>query len=167
MKNAIRGLMGAGVVVAAGAFATSADAAIITLSGVCSQQAEGSNGLGNCTKTASYNDDSNLLTITLKNTSPAANGGFITADAFNLPENRFGDIGNEFCDDRQQLRIRSKFGDFSVAPNGSRGVLISTGGDFLGSGSPANGLGVNESATFTRHSRQRPHGCPVQNVLPL
>jgi hypothetical protein len=51
------------------------------LLGVCSGQLE---GLGDCTKSAEYDAATNILTIILTNTSPAANGGFLTADAFNL-----------------------------------------------------------------------------------
>ena len=148
MTNVIRGLMSAGVLVVAGAFVNSAEAATITLSGVCAQQADGSSGLGNCTKTASYNDVTNLLTITLTNTSPAANGGFITADAFNLPELDSEILVTNFLSTDTNFGF-DQTGNFSVAPNGFRGVLISTGGGFTGDGSPSVGIGTNESATFT------------------
>jgi hypothetical protein len=51
------------------------------LLGVCSGQLE---DLGDCTKSAEYDAATNILTIILTNTSPAANGDFLTADAFSL-----------------------------------------------------------------------------------
>ena len=50
-------------------------------------------GLGNCTEIVSFDATTNILKITLQNTSPAGNGGFLTADAFNLGAAANPDIG--------------------------------------------------------------------------
>src|SRR5262245_65656468 len=60
------------------------------LVGFCSGQ---ESGLGHCVKTVNYNSVTNVLQITLQNTSPPANGGFLTADAFNLGAASTPDIG--------------------------------------------------------------------------
>src|SRR5262245_58027968 len=58
--------------------------------GLCSGQ---ESGLGHCVKTVAYNAATNVLQISLQNTSPPANGGFLTADAFNLGAANTPDIG--------------------------------------------------------------------------
>src|SRR5262249_1088528 len=54
-----------------------------TLIGICGPMTAEPQQLGFCQKTLTISGSS--LTITLTNTSPAGNGGFIVADAFNLP----------------------------------------------------------------------------------
>ena len=124
------------------------------LLGVCSGQLE---NLGECTKSAEYDATTNILTIILKNTSPAANGGFLTADAFDLGAADTDDIQvTAFTGDPVSTDITlspsplpSGGGDISVSPFGSREfVLSSTSGDWLGGGSPNGGIPVGASATF-------------------
>ena len=124
------------------------------LLGVCSGQIE---HLGECTKSVEYDADTNILTIILTNTSPAANGGFLTADAFSL--------GAAGTDDIQVTAFTGDpvFTDFELFPNilPSGGVDIdvnpfsdrefvisSTDLDWLGGGSPNGGIPVGASATF-------------------
>jgi hypothetical protein len=60
-----------------------------TLVGYCSDPLE---NLGQCNKTVTYDSTTKTLTITPENTSPAANGGFLTADAFDLGAPASADI---------------------------------------------------------------------------
>ena len=124
------------------------------LLGVCSGQLE---GLGECTKSAEYDPTTNILTIILANTSPAANGGFLTADAFDLGAAATDDIQvTAFTGDPvftafalSPSPLPSGGGGISVNPFGSREFLISaTAGDWEGGGSPNGGIPVGASATF-------------------
>ena len=78
------------------------------LLGVCSGQNE---ALGECTKSAEYDPTTNILTIILSNTSPAANGGFLVADAF--------DLGAAATDDIQVTAFTGDpgFTDFALSPS--------------------------------------------------
>jgi PEP-CTERM motif len=122
--------------------------------GFCSGQLE---GLGQCTKTVAYNSTTNILTLTLANTSPAANGGFLTADAFNLGLPATADIqvvsftGDvDFPAFALNPGAPSSGGNISVSPFGDREFVISaTNGAWLGGGNPSGGIPVGDSATFT------------------
>jgi hypothetical protein len=118
--------------------AATARADVFTLSGSCDSDLPGL-----CTKSASFDTTNNRLTITLTNTSPAANGGFITADAFDLPA---GVTGTLFSTTDADFALTS--GNINVAPNGTRNTLISTSGDYEGGGQPSVGIGTGQSATF-------------------
>jgi hypothetical protein len=116
--------------------------------GFCSGQLE---GLGQCTKTVAYDSNTNILTLTLANTSPAANGGFLTADAFNLDAQVVSFTGDpDFPAFALNPGAPSSGGSISVSPFGTREFVISaTGGDWLGGGNPSGGIPVGDSATFT------------------
>ncbi len=99
---------------------------------------------------ATVNITGNVITITLTNTSPALNGGFITAGAFNLAP---GTVVNTFVTTNANFEL---FGAAptgwtgNVAPDGARTHLISaTGNDYNGGGSPNGGTGVGATVTFT------------------
>jgi len=119
-----------------------------TLSGICGPVSAESPQVGFCSKTLSISGS--LLSITLTNTSPAANGGFIVADAFNLPQGvsaSFGSSTNANFDTFLE-------GTISTSPFGSRTDIISLGGNannaFEGAGgNPAGGIAVGQSATLT------------------
>ena len=123
------------------------------LLGVCSGQLE---SLGECTKSAEFDPTTNILTIILSNTSPAANGGFLVADAFDLGAADTDDIqvtaftGDPVFTDfaLSPSPLPSGGGDNSVNPFGSREFLISTSADWEGGGSPNGGIPVGASATF-------------------
>src|SRR5438105_3023309 len=90
------------------------------------------------------------LTIALTNTSPAANGGFLTAEALNLPGNvqitAFQATDAEFG---LFPVLPSAGGAFNVQPFGQRAFLISAqGATFEGGGQP-QGLAPGETALFT------------------
>lgn len=85
------------------------------------------------------------LTITLANTSPAANGGYITASAFNIGTAQL--LAGSFSTTDSDFGL---FGSTSVSPYGTRDTLISsTNGQWLGGGFPGNGIGVGQTATFS------------------
>jgi len=96
------------------------------------------------------NDTSASIVVNLTNTSPVANGGYLTAFAFNNPNNsitgatlsstspNFGLIGTP---DFDNTISGSPFGDFDAG--------ASTGGSWLGGGNPTTGIAVGSSETFT------------------
>lgn len=99
---------------------------------------------------ASVSLSGNTFTITLTNTSPAANGGFLTAVAFNLTP---GTTVNNFTTTNGNFAL---FGPAptgwtgSVSPDGSRTHLISaTGNDYNGGGNPSGGTPTGGTVTFT------------------
>ena len=110
--------------------------------------------------TVSFDVVGNVLTIDIENTSDVANGGFLTALAF--------DLGAPATADIQALSFLSTDAAFtlvpappsfgaiapgiSVSPDGEREfVITATPGTqpWLGGGSPDGGLAPGESATFT------------------
>ena len=108
----------------------------------------GADGPGQCS--ATVNITGNILTITLTNTSPPANGGFITAVALNLAP---GTVINNFTTTDASFAL---FGPAptgwtgSVAPDGTRTHLISaTGNDYNGGGNPSDGTPTGATVTFT------------------
>ena len=99
---------------------------------------------------ASINITGNVVTITLTNTSPGANGGFLTAAAFNLTP---GTVINNFTTTNANFAV---FGPAptgwtgNVSPDGTRTHLISaTGNDYNGGGNPSGGTPTGASVTFT------------------
>lgn len=110
--------------------------------GICDGDAPGT-----CTKSVALSG--NTLTITLTNTSPSANSGFITADAFDLAGaatiTAFSTTNANFS----LTGLNTTGGAISVSPLGTREFLISTGGQFEGGGSPTGGIATGASATFT------------------
>jgi hypothetical protein len=114
----------------------------------------GESGLGSFTGTLTFTALTNTtgtLTVSLTNTSPAANGGFLTAFALNNPNNQITSI-TSFAD-------APSGGTFSLLPLTNNGISgspfgdfdfgASTGNGFLGGGSPNNGIAVGGSDTFT------------------
>lgn len=110
--------------------------------------------LGHFTGTMTYTDinaTSATLTIQLTNTSPPANGGFITGFVFNNPGNAISGV-TSFSSTNSNFGLIS--GPITVngvngAPFGQFDVGASTGGSFEGQGSPNGGIAVGSSATFT------------------
>jgi hypothetical protein len=150
-------LLLATAILVAGGLSTSLSHA--TTIGVCDTDLPGL-----CTKSVTLSGSS--LTIILTNTSPAANGGFITADAFDLAGAATVTAFNSTDADFTLLpALGSTGGAFSVAPNGVREFLISTGGAFEGGGPPSAGLAVGESATFTLTLGGTFSGVTEANVL--
>ncbi len=104
---------------------------------------------GILTYTASTNTAA-TLNISLTNTSPAANTGYITAFVLNNPNNQITTISS-FTD-------APGSGSFSLisltnngingAPNGQFDFGATTGGSFEGGGAPSAGIAVNASDSF-------------------
>ena len=118
-----------------------------TLIGICGPLTVEPQQLGFCEKSLTISGSS--LTITLTNTSPADNGGFIVADAFNLP----GGVSATLTSTTNLNFDTFLQGAVNTAPFGTRTDIISLGGNFNNAfegagGSPAGGIGVGQSATF-------------------
>jgi hypothetical protein len=135
--------LGLGALVLVGLASGTARADVV---GVCTDVA-GQSGAGACSKTV--NITGTTVTITLTNTSPAANGGFITADAFNFTA---GTVVSSFTS-TGNTNFTFAQGSFTVEPANAlgapRNALVSIGGDFEGGGQPSLGIGVGQSAIFT------------------
>jgi hypothetical protein len=119
-------------------------------------------GLGDFTGSFDFsatNDTTATITVVLTNTSPAANGGFLTAFAFNNPSDlitgaalttsspasNFVLIGGPtYGGDFQDDVDGEPFGDFDIGAS-----TDSVGGSWAGGGAPSLGLGVGVTGTFT------------------
>ncbi len=113
----------------------------------------GDGNRGDFTGSLSYsyaNATNATLVVTLTNTSPVANGGYLTAFALNNPGNLITGITLSASDiDFSLLGGPSFNNSISTAPYGSFDVGASTGGGLLGGGDPSIGLGVGATGTFT------------------
>lgn len=105
----------------------------------------GTEGLGSYTGSLEYVAADQLLKISLTNTSPAANGGYITGFVLNTPDGA----------NLSSISFTSSDADFNLlsgfiggSPFGSFDLGASITTSFLGGGAPQPGLGVGQSATF-------------------
>ena len=110
-------------------------------------------GIGNFLGEISYfvaDPQTGMLILTIENTSPLANGGYITAIVFNNPENRIDSItlssSNPYFSliglpDFDNRILASPFGFFDI------GISL-YGGSFEGFGNPDYGIAVGERETF-------------------
>ncbi|AGA25977.1 hypothetical protein [Singulisphaera acidiphila] len=90
------------------------------------------------------------LTITLTNTSPVANGGYLTAFVLNNPGNMITGISLTSAPANFTLLGTPPFQDgINGAPNGQFDFGVSTGNGFEGGGSPSKGLAVGATGIFT------------------
>ena len=135
---------------------TTALASLLALSAVASANAvsiSGTGSLGSFTGNLTFSATTSTmgtLNISLTNTSPAANSGFITALVLNNPNNQITSISS-FTD-------APGGGSFSLialtnngvpgAPNGQFDFGATTGGNFEGGGTPKAGITVNASDSF-------------------
>ena len=142
--------------------ATPSDAGLIT-----SYSGASESGLGSFTGSIVVTDNTATaatITVMLTNTSPVANGGYITAFAFNDPGTAGGGditgVSSFTATDPDgggsgvafTLLGGPTFSDsINASPFGSFYIGASLpGGDFQGGGgNPNQGIGVGESATFT------------------
>lgn len=112
----------------------------------------GLNGLGNYSGTFDYvpvDATHGTLNITLKNTSPAGNGGYLTAFAFNNPGQRITGATLWSSDvDFQLLGAPSFNNGVNGAPYGRFDIGASTGHSFGGGGNPDQGIAVGHSDDF-------------------
>jgi hypothetical protein len=101
------------------------------------------------------------LTISLTNVSPVANGGYITAVAFNDPNKAAGTDGRTAVD-FTKVTLASGPANFSLigstaltsqnsisgSPYGGFDLAASNSTAVLGGGTPTTGVGVNQTGTF-------------------
>lgn len=99
--------------------------------------------------------------VKLTNTSPVANGGFITGFAYNLPGSisgatltstynpATGQNFNLIGGGTYKNTVRDYSDDLNSSPFGRFDIGAAVGGDLLGTGTPSNGLAPTESGTFT------------------
>ncbi len=106
---------------------------------------------GDFTGSLTYNANSTTsarLSVALMNTSPIANGGFLTGFVFNNPANLItGITGTSFTNTKFQLLGLSDNG-ISASPYGGFDMGAALGGNFLGGGNPNFGISVNDTAEF-------------------
>jgi hypothetical protein len=109
----------------------------------------GESGLGLFEGSLTYSllKDSALLTIQLKNTSPVAVGGYITALAFNNP---MGSItGASYSDANFSLLGGPGYSNgINGMPLGYFDLGAGMGGDWMGGGDPKPGIGVGQTKSF-------------------
>ena len=92
------------------------------------------------------------LEVVLTNTSPAANGGFLTAFVFNNPQDRITGATLTASNAHFALLGAPPFHNgINGASFGHFDLGASTGGSFEGGGNPGGGIGVGQTATFTFH----------------
>jgi len=123
------------------------DVSQATLTGLCGPLTSEQAQLGFCQKSLTISGS--WLMILLSNTSPEVNGGFIVADAFNLPDRVAATLFSTSNPDFTTFLE----GNVQTAPFGTRTDVISVGGDvntaFTGTGNtPNDGIGVGQSAQF-------------------
>lgn len=88
------------------------------------------------------------LTVELTNTSPLANGGYITAFAFNNPGNLLLTAYDYVVPGNSIYFISSANNGINAQPYGYFDFLASTGDSFEGGGAPQAGIAVNGFAQF-------------------
>ncbi len=95
--------------------------------------------------------NSSKLIVTLKNISPAANGGYLTAFVFNNPGNLINRVSLSATDPDFVLMGANNFNNsIKAAPYGYFDVgASSTGGAFEGGGNPSKGIAVDTTEIFT------------------
>jgi hypothetical protein len=113
----------------------------------------GVEGLGSFTGNLSYTPidaHTATLTISLTNTSPAANGGYLTALVFNNPGNDITGVSLATTAAAFQVLGAPSFkNSISASPYANFDIGASTGQGFLGGSGPKTGLAPGQSATFT------------------
>lgn len=110
--------------------------------------------LGDFTGEFTYNasnSTSAALTVKLTNTSLAANGGYLTAFAFNNPNNLISAVALMSTDPDFELLGGPVFDNnvISASPYGNFDIGASISKAFQGGGNPQRGIGVGSTETFT------------------
>ena len=135
---------------------TTALASLLALSVMASSHAvpiSGTGTLGSFTGDLTYNATNytmGTLNISLTNTSPAANGGFITAFVLNNPNNQITSISS-FADapgSGSFSLIGLTNNGVNAAPNGQFDFGATTRDGFQGGGQPSAGIAVGASDSF-------------------
>jgi hypothetical protein len=109
----------------------------------------GAGPVGSFVGTLEYDASALKLLIELTNTSPLSNGGYITAFAFNNPGDAIEDVSLSSTDADFGLIGGSDFNDdVKVSPFGDADIGASVTNQWLGGGSPNNGIAVGQTARF-------------------
>ena len=137
----------------------SARAAFVADSTVNIQGTTATSGPGYFTGTVSVDNLSKTsadVQVTLTNTSPIANGGYITGFAFNLPTPGVTSAGLTSAAPASFTQVGGgapdtvgNYDEVAGSPYGYFDVGAAVGGDLLGGGSPVGGIAVNQTGTFT------------------
>jgi hypothetical protein len=129
---------------------SSAQAGPITLTG---NPSASTSNLANFTGSLTYTDFSPIgasVTISLTNTTSAAQGGFLTGFVFNNPGNSITGVSLSGTNANFKLIGGTSFQNtINGAPFGTFDIGAALGANFLGGGSPNGGIPVGGSATFT------------------
>lgn len=95
-------------------------------------------------------DNTAKVTVVLKNTSPSANGGYMTGFAFNNPDNLITDVDFFSSDKDFGLLGGSDFQNkIKGDPFGRFDIGVSVTKQLLGGGSPVPGIPVGATETFS------------------
>jgi hypothetical protein len=111
----------------------------------------GLTGLGFYTGTIAYtaaDAGHATLTVTLTNTSPAANGGYLTGFVLNNPGNQITGVSLAGPAGFTLLGGPKFNNEINAAPFGRFDLGAAVGGSFEGGGKPLSGLGVGQTGTF-------------------
>lgn len=112
----------------------------------------GTGTLGHYTGSFSYSSTSATeatITFSILNTSPALNGGFLTAIVFNNPDDLITGVSLSSAPTNFQLLGAAGFSNgINASPYGQFDIGASTSSSFQGGGAPSNGLGVGVSGSF-------------------
>lgn len=93
--------------------------------------------------------DSGTLRISLTNTSPAANGGYLVGFVFNTPVGIYYNGSYEFSGPSESIFLVTYANNgINGAPYGQFDILAATSDSFTGGGAPQAGLPVGGFATF-------------------
>jgi hypothetical protein len=147
MKTYTRSILLFPLAIALGLYPAQARADLIPLAGEV-----GLSGLGSYQGSLSYESSDAqhaTLTIVLQNTSPAANGGYLTAFVFNNPGDKITAASLAGPAHFSLLGDSGFHNGINGAPFGQFDLGASTGGSFEGGGQPSKGLGVGATGTFT------------------
>lgn len=134
--------------IAAASFGVSTASA--DLINIGSEIAASEHSLGHFTGTLNYlpsGANAATVIITITNTTPVANGGYITALALWSTSNAGG--GSMSFVSSSDGAFGGLSGPVNGPPFGDYATGASTGGGWTGGGSPSQGLAIGESATFT------------------
>jgi hypothetical protein len=102
----------------------------------------GEGDLGSFTGLFDYQPEASKLSISLTNTSPADNGGYITGFVFNF------DTPFSLSLDSSTAGAFEFVSDEPASPYGTFDYGAALGGDFLGGGNPTDGIAVGQTRTF-------------------
>jgi PEP-CTERM motif len=137
---------------------------------IIADTASSTEGLGNFTGVLNYNPSTARLEVQLTNTSPADNGGFITAFAFANPSSSITGVTlfEKTDPDFGLIGGPSFNGSINVAPFGDLSIGASISSSRLGKGNPQEGIAVGATETFTfQFTGTNLTQLKVENVLTL